>query len=227
MLRTMPICNSESETTTQKKLKTKESDPEERKKRSDAYRSFINRGGPDAPGSKDIPDGQVNCLKNLTFVISGRFYRIKHRQKICHCICFLNLILMHILGVLESLERDECKSLIEKYGGRVTLTISGKTNYLLTGRDASEGKINKAKQSKIEILREDDLLHLIRTRSGDASVSKKHSLTTTTTTTTTTTAQPIIMKSKGKSISIGSKTSETNIRLMAKPTMDPSDLLCK
>ena len=32
----------------------------------------MNRGGPDAPGSKVIPDGAHNCLKNLTFVISGK-----------------------------------------------------------------------------------------------------------------------------------------------------------
>ncbi len=31
----------------------------------------MNRGGPDAPGSKTIPDGAPNCLKNLTLVISG------------------------------------------------------------------------------------------------------------------------------------------------------------
>jgi BRCT domain type II-containing protein len=32
----------------------------------------MNRGGPDAPGSKTIPDGEKNCLKNLAFVISGK-----------------------------------------------------------------------------------------------------------------------------------------------------------
>ncbi|CAF4877763.1 unnamed protein product, partial [Rotaria socialis] len=34
-------------------------------------KNFMNRGGADAPGSKTIPDGAPNCLKNLTFVISG------------------------------------------------------------------------------------------------------------------------------------------------------------
>jgi BRCT domain type II-containing protein len=32
----------------------------------------MNRGGPDAPGSKTIPDGEKNCLKSLAFVISGK-----------------------------------------------------------------------------------------------------------------------------------------------------------
>ncbi len=36
-----------------------------------AYKSFLNRGGPDALGSKDIPQGAEGCLKSLTFVITG------------------------------------------------------------------------------------------------------------------------------------------------------------
>ncbi|CAF4648977.1 unnamed protein product, partial [Rotaria socialis] len=83
--------------TPKKKLKTDDIDPLEKKRRVENYKNFMNRGGADAPGSKTIPDGAPNCLKNLTFVISG---------------------------ILESLERDECKSLIEKYSGRVTGSIS-------------------------------------------------------------------------------------------------------
>ena len=55
----------------QKKIKAKEVDPVEKKRRSENYKSFMNRGGPDAPGSKNIPDGAKNCLKDLAFVISG------------------------------------------------------------------------------------------------------------------------------------------------------------
>ncbi|CAF1415067.1 unnamed protein product, partial [Rotaria sordida] len=97
----------------------------------------MNRGGPDVPASKIIPDGEKNCLNSLTFVISD---------------------------VLQSLERDECNTLIEKYGGRVTTTISGKTNYLIIGRDLSETKMNKAREMNIKIISKDDLLELIRTR---------------------------------------------------------------
>ncbi|CAF4337324.1 unnamed protein product, partial [Adineta steineri] len=71
----------------------KQLDPAERQRKALAYKSFLNRGGPDAPGSKDIPQGAEGCLKLLTFVITG---------------------------VLPSLERDECKRIIESYGGRVT-----------------------------------------------------------------------------------------------------------
>jgi BRCT domain type II-containing protein len=53
-------------------MKTIEIDPTEKRKRFENYKSFVNRGGPDAPGSKTIPNGEKNCLKNLTFVITGK-----------------------------------------------------------------------------------------------------------------------------------------------------------
>jgi len=76
---------------------------------------------------------------------------------------------------LESLERDECKSLIEKYGGRVTGSISSKTTHLLVGRDGGESKLEKAKELKVKVISEDDLLHLIETRPGDDVTPKKTS----------------------------------------------------
>ncbi|CAF1230872.1 unnamed protein product [Adineta steineri] len=118
----------------------KQLDPAERQRKALAYKSFLNRGGPDAPGSKDIPQGAEGCLKLLTFVIPG---------------------------VLPSLERDECKRIIESYGGRVTTAVSGKTDYLVTGRDSGKTKIDKAEKLRIKIISEDDLLYMIRTRPGN------------------------------------------------------------
>lgn len=48
-----------------------------------------------------------------------------------------------ITGVLESIEREEAKSLIERYGGKVTGNISKKTNYLVKGRDCGVSKCEK------------------------------------------------------------------------------------
>lgn len=66
--------------------------------------------------SVNVPQGADNCLEGLTFVITG---------------------------VLESLEREDAKSLVEKYGGKVTGSLSKKTNYIVVGRDAGESKLNK------------------------------------------------------------------------------------
>lgn len=111
-------------------------------KKGSTYRSYLNREGPRALGSKEIPEGGENCLESLTFVITG---------------------------VLESLERDEAKSLIEKYGGKVTGSLSKKTSYLVAGRDAGESKLSKAQSFGTKQIDEDGLLNLIRTLPGKRS----------------------------------------------------------
>uniref|UniRef100_A0A1W7RE57 Replication factor C subunit 1 n=1 Tax=Agkistrodon contortrix contortrix TaxID=8713 RepID=A0A1W7RE57_AGKCO len=107
-----------------------------------AYRSFLNREGPKALGSKEIPQGGENCLEGMTFVITG---------------------------VLESIERDEAKSLIERYGGKVTGNISKKTNYLVKGRDCGVSKCEKASALGTKIIDEDGLFDLIRNTPGKRS----------------------------------------------------------
>nr|XP_023493987.1 replication factor C subunit 1 isoform X4 [Equus caballus] len=138
------------ETKTPKKTKSspakKESispeDSEKRRTNYQAYRSYLNREGPKALGSKEIPKGAENCLEGLIFVITG---------------------------VLESIERDEAKSLIERYGGKVTGNVSKKTNYLVMGRDSGQSKSDKAAALGTKIIDEDGLLNLIRTMPGKKS----------------------------------------------------------
>lgn len=48
-----------------------------------------------------------------------------------------------VTGVLESMERDDAKSLIERYGGKVTSSISKRTTYLVQGRDSGVSKLEK------------------------------------------------------------------------------------
>ncbi|XP_065593183.1 replication factor C subunit 1 isoform X1 [Cyrtonyx montezumae] len=117
-------------------------DSEKRRNNYQAYRSFLNREGPKALGSKEIPQGAENCLEGLTFVITG---------------------------VLESIERDEAKSLIERYGGKVTGSVSKKTNYLVMGRDCGQSKCEKASTLGTKIIDEDGLFDLVRTMPGKKS----------------------------------------------------------
>ncbi|KAM6362237.1 replication factor C subunit 1 isoform 4-T5 [Alca torda] len=117
-------------------------DSEKRRTNYQAYRSFLNREGPKALGSKEIPQGAENCLEGLTFVITG---------------------------VLESIERDEAKSLIERYGGKVTGNVSKKTNYLVMGRDCGQSKCEKASTLGTKVIDEDGLFDLIRTMPGKKS----------------------------------------------------------
>lgn len=48
-----------------------------------------------------------------------------------------------LTGVLESMEREDAKSLIERYGGKVTGNVSKKTTYLIQGRDSGASKLEK------------------------------------------------------------------------------------
>ena len=71
------------------------------------------------------------------------------------------------------MERDECKKIIESYGGRVTTAVSGKTDYLLAGRDVGKTKTEKAAKLRVKIISEDDLLQMIRTRPGTKEIDAK------------------------------------------------------
>ena len=84
--------------------------------RGSSYRAYLQRSGPANPGSKPIPEGKPDCLSGLTFVITGE---------------------------LDSLYRDQASSLIQRWGGRVTMTISKKTTHVLVGREAGESKLAK------------------------------------------------------------------------------------
>ena len=65
-----------------------------------------------------------------------------------------------ITGTLPSLSRKQAKDIIENYGGKVSSSISKKTNFLLCGENAGS-KYNKAKKLNIEIIDEKKLKELI------------------------------------------------------------------
>lgn len=111
----------------------------DRKTGNKYYAAYMRREGPKNPGSKSIPVGKKECFAGLKFLITG---------------------------VLESLERDECKSIIEKYGGNVVSGVTKKLDYLIVGEDAGQSKLEKAAELKIKKLTEDEFLKLICDKSG-------------------------------------------------------------
>ena len=48
-----------------------------------------------------------------------------------------------IMGILESIEREEAADLIQRYGGKVTQSVSKKTSYVIIGQDPGESKLSK------------------------------------------------------------------------------------
>jgi DNA ligase (NAD+) len=67
-----------------------------------------------------------------------------------------------ITGTLPTLKRDEAKGLIQKAGGKVTDSVSKKTDYLVVGADAGS-KLEKAQSLGITQLTEEQLLDLLKT----------------------------------------------------------------
>jgi DNA ligase (NAD+) len=65
-----------------------------------------------------------------------------------------------ITGTLPTLKRDEAKDLIQKAGGKVTNSVSAKTNYVVVGEDAGS-KLEKAQSLGIQQLSESELLELL------------------------------------------------------------------
>ncbi|TAG89084.1 MAG: NAD-dependent DNA ligase LigA [Oscillatoriales cyanobacterium] len=65
-----------------------------------------------------------------------------------------------ITGTLPTLKRDEAKDLIQKAGGKVTNSVSAKTNYVVVGEDAGS-KLEKAQSLGIHQLSESELLELL------------------------------------------------------------------
>lgn len=65
-----------------------------------------------------------------------------------------------ITGTLPTLERKAAQELIEKNGGKVTGSVSKKTNYLLAG-EAAGSKLTKAGELGIPVISEAELFHMI------------------------------------------------------------------
>jgi DNA ligase (NAD+) len=65
-----------------------------------------------------------------------------------------------LTGTLIGMKRDEAKSLIEAHGGKVSSSVSKKTDFVLAGEDAGS-KLEKAEKLGVPVISEDDLLKMI------------------------------------------------------------------
>lgn len=113
------------------------------------FMNFGERKDPPHKGEKEVPEGTPDCLAGLTFVISG---------------------------TLDSLEREEAEDLIKRHGGRVTGSVSKKTNYLLCDEDIEGRKSSKAKELGTTFLTEDGLFDMIRASNRSKPTTQKESM---------------------------------------------------
>ncbi|MBP7678986.1 MAG: NAD-dependent DNA ligase LigA [Bacteroidales bacterium] len=68
-----------------------------------------------------------------------------------------------ISGVFARHSREQLKELIEKYGGRNTASVTGKTDYLLAGEGMGPAKLKKAGDLGVRIISEEEFLEMITT----------------------------------------------------------------
>ncbi|XP_077509904.1 germ line transcription factor 1 isoform X1 [Amblyomma americanum] len=120
--------------------------PAQRRGNAASYQSYLNREGPRLLGTRDIPEGTPGCLKGMTIVMTG---------------------------VLECIERDDARALLDRCGAKITQSVSRNTTYLVAGRDSGPAKIRKAEECKVNIIDENELYELIESHSSKDSKSKK------------------------------------------------------
>ncbi|MBT8319202.1 MAG: NAD-dependent DNA ligase LigA [Gramella sp.] len=66
-----------------------------------------------------------------------------------------------ISGVFEKVSRNDLKKMIEDNGGKVSSSISSKTNYLVAGANMGPSKLAKAEKLGTNIISEDDFLKML------------------------------------------------------------------
>jgi DNA ligase (NAD+) len=66
-----------------------------------------------------------------------------------------------LTGTLAQFTRDQAKKLIEDAGGRVSGSVSKKTDYVLAGSDAGS-KLDKARELGVSVIDEDEMKNLLQ-----------------------------------------------------------------
>jgi DNA ligase (NAD+) len=67
-----------------------------------------------------------------------------------------------LTGTLPNLSREEAKARIEAAGGKVSGSVSKKTNYVIAGEEAGS-KLDKARELNVPVLDEAGLMKLLET----------------------------------------------------------------
>jgi DNA ligase (NAD+) len=71
-----------------------------------------------------------------------------------------------LTGTLARFTRDEAKKMIEDAGGKVTGSVSKKTDYVVAGADAGS-KLDKARELAVKVIDELKMEELLRAKDGD------------------------------------------------------------
>ena len=65
-----------------------------------------------------------------------------------------------VTGTLDKFSRTEIKKLIQDHGGKVSSSVSNRTNFLIAG-DKAGSKLTRAQELGVRVIDEDELLHMV------------------------------------------------------------------
>ena len=64
-------------------------------------------------------------------------------------------------GKLEGISRAEAKSLIENNSGKIISNVTKKLNFLVIGKKPTQRKVNEAKNLKIKVITQSELINIV------------------------------------------------------------------
>lgn len=102
--------------------------------------------------------------ENITTIERLKSYGVQleiSAEKLANQTNTLNANTFVVSGVFTKVSRDELKKLIEDNGGKVSSSISAKTNYVVAGDNMGPSKKTKAESLGVAIISEDDFLQMI------------------------------------------------------------------
>jgi DNA ligase (NAD+) len=67
-----------------------------------------------------------------------------------------------VSGVFTKFSREDLKATIEQNGGKVSGSVSGKTNYLVSGENMGPEKKKKAEKLGVKIIGEEEFIRMIQ-----------------------------------------------------------------
>ena len=101
---------------------------------------------------------ELNCLLKYLMIIPVKNHLPAERAGNLK-VKGLNFVLT---GILDSMSRDGAKLKIKSLGGKVSNTVSSKTDYLISGSNPGSNKITDAQKFNIKIITETEFLKLIK-----------------------------------------------------------------
>lgn len=99
-------------------------------------------------------EDNINYLARMSK--AGVKFIVDEKQTVSESIIFKDKSIV-LTGALEKLTRDRAKDLIRTLGGKISSSVSGKTDFLVVGKNPGS-KLVKAKELGVEVLTEDDFL---------------------------------------------------------------------